>query len=209
MYALATQTGNRFPAIALPRPDPGDLALLPEAIRRRGAQMRFSPTKLPRQTVSDLLWSACGVERRGGAGGVEASFSQAELIDIYVALEQGLYLYDPERLRLAPVLQGDLRPLVAAPELPRCGDRAPMRLVYVADVDRLEGTPFAAQNSPETQAAAAWIDGGVVAAHVYTYAAAAGLAAWAHDCDRVALSKRLPLRAGRRVLFGQTVGFPA
>jgi hypothetical protein len=47
-----------------------------------------------------------------------------------------------------------------------------------------------------------------VAAHVYLYGAAAGLNVWFHNCDRVGLAKRLPLRAGRKVLFGQTVGYP-
>jgi hypothetical protein len=39
------------------------------------------------------------------------------------------------------------------------------------------------------------------------FAASAGRAAWFHNCDKAALSRKLGLRGDRRVLFGQTVGY--
>lgn len=36
-----------------------------------------------------------------------------------------------------------------------------------------------------------------------------GLAAWFHNCNKAALFKKLGLRADQRVLFAQTVGYPA
>ena len=214
------EIGDNFPPIELPPPRFNDLSPLREAFRLRRTEHRFSSERLPPQTMSDLLWAACGVHHHAagpsgkfGAPVVhDATVSNAQEIDVYVALEQGLYLYDPERARLAPVLLGDLRPLVAAEGLTRAGDKAPVRLVYVADVDRLEqpganGAP--AVHDPELQKAYYLVDCGIAAANVYLFAAAAGLNAWFHDCDRGALAKRLPLRAGRVVLFGQTVGYPA
>jgi nitroreductase len=102
-----------------------------------------------------------------------------------------------------------LRSLAAAPWLPRSGDKAPARLIYVADVDRLE-QPRTISPAPDAETLKAYchVDCGIVAANVYLFAAAAGLNAWFHECDRQALAKRLPLRAGRRVLFAQTVGYP-
>lgn len=211
------QIGDNFKAIELPPPRFDDLAPLRDAFRLRRTEQRFSARPLPPQTLSDLLWAACGVnhhDERSKSGApmvTDATVSNAREIDVYVALEQGLYLYDSDRARLAPVLLGDLRPLVAAPNLPRFGDTAPVRLVYVADVDRLEqpdAPNVAPVQDPEMQKSYYFVDCGIVAANVYLFAAAAGLNAWFHDCDRAGLAKRLPLRAGRRVLFGQTVGFP-
>ena len=216
MYAFGAQIGNNFPPIELPQPRWDDLAPLGRAIRRRRTDQTFSPESLPRQSLSDLLWTACGADRRVDALGAplqtDATYTQARVIDVYVALEHGLYLYDPERMQLVPVLRGDFRSLVAAPDLPRTGDIAPVRLVYVADVNRLEEARSGAATAlrdPESQVACCLVDCGVVAANVYLFAAAAGLNAWFHDCDRTALAKQMPLRAGRRVLFGQTIGYPA
>jgi hypothetical protein len=203
--------GDNFPAIELPPPRFDDLAPLRDAFRMRRTEQDFSGRALESQTLSDLLWAACGVQHPAKAGFGDASVTNAQEIDVYVAMEQGLYLYDPERARLAPVLIGDLRPLAAAPWLPRTGDRAPVRLVYVADVDRLERPGVGLMRpaaQPDTLKAYCLVDCGIVAANVYLFAAAAGLSAWFHDCDSTALSKRLPLRAGRRVLFAHTVGYP-
>lgn len=52
------------------------------------------------------------------------------------------------------------------------------------------------------------MDSGLIAANVYLFAASVGLAAWFHNCDRAALSKRLGRGNHRRVLFAQTVGYP-
>jgi hypothetical protein len=215
MFDSSPAIGDNFPPIELPPPRLDHLAPLRKAFRLRRTDQFFSTRMLEPQTLSDLLWVARGVQDERddleGAPITDATASNAQEIDVYVALEQGLYLYDPERARLAPVLSGDLRPLAAASWLPRSGDAAPVRLVYVADVDRLEpphDTSVPPAADPETQKAYCLVDCGIVAANVYLFAAAAGLSAWFHECDRAGLAKRLPLRAGRRVLFAQTVGYP-
>jgi len=210
--------GDNFPAIDLPPPRLDDLASLRDAIRLRRTEHKFSARPLSAQTMSDLLWAASGVNHGAPAPAGEAAApavadataSHAQEIDVYVALEQGVYLYEPLRARLAPIAPEDVRPLAAAPGLPRGGDRAPVRLIYVADADRLERSGQGwAGGDDESLKAYYLVDCGIVAANVYLFAAGAGLAAWFHDCDRLALAKKLPLRAGRRVLFGHTVGYPA
>jgi hypothetical protein len=218
MPALVAPVGDNFPAIDLPPPQLDNLASLRDAIRLRRTEHNFSSRPLPSQTMSDLLWAASGVNHgapppSGDAAApvvADATASHAKEIDVYVALEQGVYLYEPLRGRLAPIVPEDVRPLAAAPALSRGGDLAPVRLIYVADADRLEqsGNGWAATDE-ESLKRYYLVDCGIVAANVYLFAAGAGLAAWFHDCDRVGLAKKLPLRAGRRVLFGHTVGFPA
>ena len=166
---------------------------------------------------TDALRSALGGLRRqpqegpfGLTGRTDATASNAQEIDVYVAMEQGLYLYDADRARLAPMLIGDLRPL--APPDRRAGRRPRARAAHLCRRRRPAGTfprrRRARSHDAEMQKAYYFVDCGIVAANVYLFAAAAGLNAWFHDCDRVGLAKRLPLRAGRRVLFAQTVGFP-
>ena len=50
---------------------------------------------------------------------------------------------------------------------------------------------------------------GLIAGNVYLFAAAQGLAAWFHNCDKPELAAALKLRPEQRVLFAQTVGYPA
>ena len=211
-------SGDNFPAIELPPPQLDHLAPLKDAFSLRRTHHAFSARPLAPQMLSDLLWAASGVNHgapapSGGAAApvvADATASHAQEIDVYVAMESGVYLYEPLRARLAPIAPEDVRPLAAAPGLPRSGDVAPVRLIYVADADRLEASNEGwAGADGEALKAYYLVDCGIVAANVFLYAAGAGLAAWFHDCDRLTLAKKLPLRAGRRVLFGHTVGYPS
>jgi hypothetical protein len=103
-----------------------------------------------------------------------------------------------------------MRGLALGPHQPDSGARAPVRLIYVADIDKLENTSGFVEpglKDPETQKSYYYVDTGMIAGNVYLFAAAHGLAAWFHNCNRTALAPALMLRAGQRVLFGQTVGY--
>jgi len=54
-----------------------------------------------------------------------------------------------------------------------------------------------------------YVDTGIIAGNVHLYAAGCGLAAWFHNCDRTGLAGQLRLHAEQRVLFAQSVGYPA
>jgi nitroreductase len=217
MLDRSAVAGDNFRAITLPPPRLEALGSLSAAFQLRRSHREFSPRALATQTMSDLLWAASGASHgapppSGKATPVpsDATASHAQEIDVYVAMEQGTYLYDPLNAGLAPIVAEDLRPIVPAPGLPRSGDKAPVRLIYVADSDRLaEAAPEWAAADDETRKMYYLVDCGIVAANVYLFAAGAGLAAWFHDSDRPALAKKLPLRAGRRVLFAHTIGYPA
>ena len=61
----------------------------------------------------------------------------------------------------------------------------------------------------EIQKSYYFVDTGLIAGNVYLFAAAQGLAAWFHNCDKPGLAKDLNLRPDQRVLFAQTVGYAA
>ncbi len=210
-----TRTADQLGLIRLPRPALGRGVSLARALQLRRTTREIGHRKLPLRTLSDLLWAGCGVNRRKGPFGIPgrtaASASNSQEIDVYVALEEGTYLYDPFPHALAPVVAGDLRRLAIGRGQGDAGADAPVRLVYVADVDRLAHTSGYQEpglRDPDVRRSYYFVDTGMIAANVSLFACSVGLAAWFHNCDRPALEARLNLRPDQRVLFAQTVGYP-
>ena len=202
-------------AVRLPEPRLGRGKSLPESLRRRRTIREISDRKLPVQLLSNLVWAACGVNRRRGSfgypGRTAASASDSQEIDLYVALEHGVYRFEAQRHRLIPVASGDLRTLAIGRGQQELMTKAPVQLIYVVDIRRLthtKGFEEPGLHDPEVQKSYYYVDTGLIAGNVYLYAASQGLACWFHNCDRAALTRKLKLRAEQRVLFAQTVGYP-
>ena len=188
---------------------------LAESLRRRVTIREISDRKLSLQQLSNLLWAACGVNRRkgpfGALGITAASASNSQEIDLFVALEEGVFLFDARHHRLLPVVASDLRAMAIGPGQKNVVMKAPVQLLYVVDVDRLTHTSGFQEpglQDPEVQKSYYFVDTGLIADNVYLFAASQGLAAWFHNCDKVGLARKLNLRRDQRVLFGQTVGYP-
>lgn len=201
--------------IKLPRPAPEAARSLVRALQLRRTTREINDQNLPLQTLADLLWAGCGVNRRKGpfgiAGRTAASASNSQEVEVYVALASGTYLYDPFHHSLVPVVAEDLRHLAIGRGQGSAGAEAPVRFIYVADIGRLENTSGFAEpglRDPDVQRSYYYVDTGMIAANVYLFASSMGLAAWFHNCDRPSLSTKLGLRSDQRVLFGQTVGYP-
>ncbi len=201
--------------LALPKPGWNRSKPLLEALKLRRTIRAVSHKALPLQTISNLFWAAFGVNRLKGpfglVGRTAASASNSQEIDLYVALKDGAFRYDPLTHSLLPVGSKDIRPLAIGRGQSTLGNRAPARLIYVVDVDRLAHTSGYEEpglQDPHVQRSYYYVDTGLIAANVYLFAASTGLAAWFHNCDKVALSRCLCLRRAQRVLFAQTVGYP-
>jgi nitroreductase len=202
--------------VSLPRPRFVRGKSLSESLRLRCTTREISSRKLPPQALSNLLWAACGINRRKGPFGVPgvtaASASNSQEIDVYVATDEGVWLFDAAKHRLLPVSGSDVRNLSISPGQGRFVTMsAPIQLIYVVDLHRLTHTAGFEEpglHDPEVQKSYYYVDTGLIAGNVYLFAASQGLAAWFHNCDRSALAKRLRLRAEQRVLFAQSVGYP-
>jgi nitroreductase len=204
-----------LPAIKLPKPLHKSSGPLAKALQLRKTTREISDKALDAQILSNLLWSACGVNRKtmpfGICGRTAASASNSQEIDVYVALPDGTYLYEPLHHQLVPAAAGDLRRFAIGRGQGNAGAEAPVRLIYVADVDKLVNT--SGFQEPGLRDAGIrrsyyFVDTGLIAANVYLFAASFGLAAWFHNCDKATLSAKLSLRKDQRVLFAQTVGYP-
>ena len=205
---------NLAPIILL-KPGPGRGKTIMTALKQRKTLREISDKSFSLQILSDLLWAACGVNRKKGPFGIPgrtaASASNSQEIDLYAAFGEGTYLYDAFRHRLIPVVAGDLRSLAIGQGQVSFGDKAPVRLIYVADIDKLANTSGYQEpglQNAEVQKSYYFVDTGMIAANVYLFAASHGLVAWFHNCNKPALTAKLNLRADQRVLFGQTIGYP-
>ena len=213
--SAATGETNALLAVQLPSPVEDQGLSLFRALELRKTTREISAAPLPMQLLSNLLWAACGVNRRAGPFGVPgrtaASASNSQEIDLYVAVKEGVYLYDAPNNLLAPTVAGDLRVGALTPGQRGVNAKAPVQLIYVVDVDRLTHTAGFQEpglQDPEVQKSYYYVDTGLIAGNVYLFAAAQGLAAWFHNCDRTDLAQRLGLRAEQRVLFAQSIGYP-
>lgn len=201
--------------IQLPKPERGRAHPVLETLAKRCTTREMVDEPLSHQQLANLLWAACGVNRRAGPfgapGRTAASASNSQEIDLYVALREAAFRYDALANRLDWIYAGDLRGEGLTPGQKASSSKGAVQLIYVVDVQRLthsRGFDEPGLHDEETQKAYYFVDTGLIAGNVYLYAAAVGLAAWFHNCDRAKLAQYLGLGPQQRVLFAQSVGFP-
>lgn len=206
----------KIKSIKLPKPDFKRGKSLYQSLRHRKTTREISAKMLPLQVLSNLLWAACGMNRKkvaiGNYGRTSGSASNSQEIDVYVIMKEGAYVFDPLRHRLDPVVADDLRIYALNKGQREMAPAAPLHFVYVADINKLVNTSGFREPGlldPEIQKSYYYVDTGLIAENVYLFAASTGLAAWFHNCDKENLTQRLKLRSDQRVLFGQTIGYPA
>ena len=112
-----------------------------QALRDRKSFRSYSTEKIPLQVLSNLLWAAFGINRPELGLRTAPSGGNRQDIDIYVAMVDGVYVYDAKANLLNPIVAEDIRnlsgrqyppPNVPANVVPRL-DEAPINLVYVSD----------------------------------------------------------------------------
>jgi SagB-type dehydrogenase family enzyme len=188
------------PLVRLPPPQTVGGKPLMQALKERHSTRDFNPRPLPAQVLSDLLWAADGVNRPDSGKRTAPSARDWREIDIYVAMADGTYVYEPEGHALRQVAARDLRALTGTQDFVA---KAPTNLVYVANLDRMDGA------SPEQKALYAAADTGFIAQNVYLFCASAGLATVVRgSIDRDALQRALGLGPQQRIILAQTVGYP-
>lgn len=186
--------------IDLPVPDTAGGKSLMQALQERRTSREFSDKTLPLRLISNLLWAAFGVNRPTG-GRTAPSAHEWHEIDVYLATAEGLYLYDARNHTLKQVLPQDIR--VKTGMQPFVAD-APVNLVYVADYSRM----VEAEETDRVLYSAA--DAGFISQNVCLFCASEGLATVVRGMvPRNELAKLMKLRPTQRVIFAQSVGYPA
>ncbi len=184
------------------------------ALKNRKTVRVIGGKKLTAQQLSNLLWAACGVNRKkgpfGASGRTAASASNSQEIELYVAMADGVCLYDPNAHSLKPVVGQDLRPYAINYGQRKISADAPVRILYVVDLAKFRTAGFQEPGlwDPEIQKSYYYVDIGLIAGNVALFAAATGMAAWFHNCQKEKLTSKLKLRPDQKVLFAQTIGWP-
>ncbi|MFC1693376.1 SagB/ThcOx family dehydrogenase [Candidatus Latescibacterota bacterium] len=172
---------------------------LMQVLNDRRSMREFSSEKLSIQVLSNLLWAAWGINRRERGLRTAPSAANFQEIDIYVAMEEGLYLYDADTHMLEPIIAKDIRAETGTQSFVK---DAPMNLVYVADYSRMRGT----REGNEVLSA---VHTGYISQNVYLFCASEGLATVVRGLvDKPTLKKVMNLRPDQHVTFGQSVGYP-
>jgi len=186
--------------IQLPKPQTDGGKPLMQVLKDRSSSREFSPKKLPIQALSNLLWAACGINRPDSGKRTAPSAVNYQEIDIYVAVHDGLYLYDAKAHMLKPILSGDIRALTG--RQPFVKD-APINLIYVADISKMT------RSTNEDKDLFSAANTGCIAQNVYLFCASEGLATVLRaSIDRPALAKAMNLRPDQKIILSQTVGYP-
>lgn len=185
--------------IKLPAPQMDGGKPLMKALKERKSTREFSEKKLSDQVLSNLLWAGCGINRPETTGRTTPSPMNVQDMEIYVALEDGFYLYDAKSNELKLIVDKDLRadtgsqPFVA---------KAPVNLVYVSDYSKFE-------KFKELQDQWAGVDCGAIMQNVYLFCSSEDLVTVVRgSLDKDALAKKISLPDTKKIILAQTVGYP-
>lgn len=195
-FALAQE----LKAIQLLEPQMDGGRPLMRVLKDRMSSRNFSPEKLPMQMLSNMLWAAFGVNRPASGGRTAPSASNSQEMDIYVAMADGLFLYDAKAHLLKPVLPDDIRALTGRQSFVK---EAPVNLIYVSDLSKM------LRASPGDRDFYAAAHSGFISQSVYLFCASEGLATVVRESiDRSALARAMRLRPDQKIALAQTVGYP-
>ncbi len=203
---VSTSLAAEWAPIKLPPPDMKGGKPLMQCLGERQTNRAISPKKLPDDVLSNLLWAAFGINRPKSGKRTAPSAVNWQEIDIYVAMEEGLYLYNAKTHALDPVLKNDLRKETTRFIQPSRSAvaGAPLQLIYVADHSRVS---FGVSDDDRKLYTAA--DTGFIAQNVYLYCASAGLASVVRGLvDRDELAKSMKLGDKQDIILVQAVGYP-
>jgi nitroreductase len=173
---------------------------LTAALKLRRSTREYSDRPLPAQVVSDLLWSAFGVNRPAIDGRTVPYWRHIMVIDVYLAMADGVWLYEPKSHKLLPYMKEDLRAMTGLQDFVAT---APLNLIYVAHGERMTDV------TPEERRLYGCVDASFIGQNVYLFCASEGLATvFRGAVDGPKLGKALRLPDQEFVTFAQTVGYP-
>lgn len=171
-----------------------------QALKERKSSREYSGKELPLQVLSNLLWAAAGINRPDTGGRTAPTAKNMQELDIYAAMADGLYLYEPKDHVLTLVLPQDIREVTGLQSFVK---DAPVNLIFVADNAKMEGV------TGEDKNFYAATDTGYISQNVYLYCASAGLSTVARGyMNKLTLKKAMKLRPSQTIILAQTVGYP-
>mgnify|MGYP000897750461 FL=1 len=186
--------------IELPVPDKeGGLPFM-KTLAVRASARDFDTMMVKLTEISNLLWAANGINRPEQDKRTASSALNAQDIDLYVLMDEKVYLYDPDHHLMKFVASGDHRKAVAGSQ--EIFAQVPVMVVLVSDISRFR---MGDESSRLNWAA---IDAGIVSQNISLYCASAGLGTVPRaTMDIPKLKQVLGLKETQYPMLNHPVGF--
>lgn len=121
-----TPKERKMENIKLLQPKFDDKITLYDAFKQRQSNRSFSTKQISDQDLSNLLWSAAGINRSSGKRTVPLLGD----IAVYVAMDSGVYLYNAENHELEHKLTNDIRSEISPQSTVK---KAPVVFIFTLD----------------------------------------------------------------------------
>lgn len=199
LLALTTMIGtaNAQEAISLPQPEIQKLSMsLGDALKQRRSYRDMSDKDVDLQTVSTILWAACGISDPATGKITAPSAINMQDIKVFVCSQYGVCRYMPKENTLVPVTMTDIRSSLAAGQ--DFAKTAPVSLLLVStkDNERMDNNRYGG------------VDAGYVSQNIYLACTALGLHTVARAMmDKDAVKKELNLADTSIILLNHPIGF--
>ena len=199
LLALITMIGtaNAQESISLPQPEVQKLSMsLGDALKQRRSYRDMSDKDVDLQTVSTILWAACGISDPATGKITAPSAINMQDIKVFVCSQYGVCRYMPKENTLVPVTMTDIRSSLAAGQ--DFAKTAPVSLLLVStkDNERMDNNRYGG------------VDAGYVSQNIYLACTALGLHTVARAMmDKDAVKKALDLPDTSIILLNHPIGF--
>ena len=163
-HVISFHNGRRS-ALLPPQRDAGHSLMA--ALQARRSKREYSPAPLDPQVLSDLLWAAYGVNRPESGERTAPFWRHRMVIDVYVAMADGVWLYQPASHSLTLHQAADIRVQTGTQDFVAT---APVNLIYVAHGERMSELLSAERRLYAS------VDAAFIGQNVYLFCASQGLA---------------------------------
>ncbi|MDR2969372.1 MAG: SagB/ThcOx family dehydrogenase [Tannerellaceae bacterium] len=195
-----TMQARELEVIKLNAPDKTKGDAMMKVFGERQSIREYAQRELTPQDLSDLLWATNGINRPDGKRTAPTARNVQD-VDVYVAMKEGVYLYDAKEHALKPVSAGDYREAVGGSQ--DFVKEAPVSLLLVTDLSRLGDA------SSEQAKLMGAVDVGIVCQNINLACAGLGLATVPRaTMDQETLRKALKLKESQLLLMNNPVGYP-
>lgn len=186
---------QEYKPIHLLNPDRSGGLPVMEALSVKASVTEWSARPISLQELSDLLWAANGINRPDGKR-TASSAQNAQDIDIYVFMKEGVYMYHASGNRLDTIARGDFLELTGK-------TNGPVNLVLVSDISRFRS------GSDSSRIGWGNIDAGIVSQNISLFCAGKGLKTRprASFPDMVRIREVLRLKSTQIVILNHPVGY--
>lgn len=182
----------------LPEPQKDGGMSIMECFAQRQSIREYSEREIEMQDLSNLLWAAFGINRENGKRTAPSARNWQEF-DLYLVMQNGVFLWNPEENILTLVLEEDIREMTGKQEFV---GTAPLQIMLVANMNKAEGKDESATLNT------VYCDAGYISQNIYLFCSSFEMASVARlYFDAETLHKKLKLEKEQKIILIHTVGY--